>query len=121
MDAPPYSYGGDKGTFYQDPHPGCPGREDLGFNPRGSGRQQTSYSETIRKRNNNHRLSDIQLPREAGTPHQVWRVPEPIGIWSSFSDQLNEDWVNLENKSCVEGHGVGKDQIQVSCLYHRLS
>ena len=72
-------------THLQGPHPGCPGREDLGSNPRGSGWQQTSYSETIRKRHNNHRLSDIQLPREAGTPHQVWLVPEPIGIWSSFS------------------------------------
>ena len=53
------------------------------FNPRGSERQQTSCSKTICKRNNNYRPSDLQLPREAGTPHQVWCVPEPIGIWCS--------------------------------------
>ena len=29
------------------------------------------FSETIRKRNNNHRLSAIKLQREAGIPHQV--------------------------------------------------
>ena len=38
------------------------------------------FSETIRKRHNIHRLSDLQLPREAETPYQVRRVPGPVGM-----------------------------------------